>query len=156
MLIAGLSPAWQANAADKTGSSHHSWTALAAPDTGFSDADQATGQSVVFNQNRSADSLPTQFFANNNNSTKFLPNSTDTSKSSTQTTTPTATSLFAIGGPLVDVGSSAITRIPSEGHPVVVTPEPDAFLSALLCLFSIGLVMVLSGRKRRHQAQRLT
>ena len=147
--MTGLFPAWEAKAADNTGSSHHSWSALAAPDTGFSESQVAYSPEVDLDHNHSSGSLPTQFFANNDNVTKTLQNSATASDSSPQTTGK-VTSLFTItiNPPLVNVDSPG-TLSPGGGVPVVVAPEPDAFLSALLCLFILCLLKVLSGWRRR-------
>ena len=148
VLVTGLFPAWQVKAEKSAVTTHSTPSVLAAPDPDFSAGDTTSIQEVGFNPNRPFVSLPAQFFANYDNSTKGLQESAARSNSSAQTTQQ-VTSLFVINPPLVNVKPPFNTLNPNNGTPVAVAPEPEAFLSALLCLFILGLLKVLTGRKRR-------
>ena len=137
VLAAGFFPAMQIKAADNVPSSHH----FVSTDLNANHGDH----------DRANTSLPTEFFANFDNSTKVLQDSTSASDSSPQTT-QTVTSYITINPPLVNVGNPNNLN-PNNGIPVVVAPEPGALLSGWFCFLILFLMKRFAFLRNRQPSQ---
>ena len=144
-ITVGSISAFTTKAADTSAFSHLTTS-------GAIDFPQAARRDAKFGDNTSPGSLPTEFFANNYNSTKVLQ---DSAAATDLPTTRTVTSFITINPPLVNVGSPNYLN-PNNGTPVVVAPEPAALLSAFFCLSILGILKAYSVFKSRRQRPNLS
>jgi len=112
----------------------------------------AHNQSPVYleKSTRAQSSLPAKFFENDALVTD--------SASYSDTTAPTATAFFQLqlNGPLVPINTDPNPINPSSGTPLIITPEPDAFWSAGLCLLILVALKACSAWKKPRGKQLLS